>query len=199
MARILPALTSKFQGNAFVAAQILEIELPTSYGGLDGLYFTDGPFTFQYDSGTQFDTGAQTYVSSADLIGMSDSKETGELQISNVTITFSALNTVYRDLLCQSSIINKRVNVYRVFFDESTYATVATPLLLFKGKISGYRITDSADSARFVVEVSSQFVNFNRTNGMITNEGSLKRYAPSSKAFEFAHKTTEQIFWGRTE
>ena len=199
MARILPALTSKFQGNAFVAAQILEVELPQQHASLNGLYFTDAPFTFSYNSGTNFDTGAQTYISSADLIGMSDSKETGELQISNVTITFSALNTTYRDLLCASNIINRRVNVYRVFFDETTYATVATPLLLFKGKVSGYRISDSAESARFIIEVSSQFVNFNRSNGMITNEGSLKRYAPASKAFEFAHKTDKQIFWGRTE
>lgn len=199
MARITPTLTSKFQGNAFVAAQIIEIELPSSYLGNDGLYFTDAPFSFSYDSGTQFDSGSQTYISSGDLIGVSDSKETGEIAVSSMTMTFSALNTTYRDLLCTSGVINRRVNVYRVFFDEQTYATVATPLLLFKGKVSGYKVSDAQETATFVIEVASQFVNFNRTNGIVTNEGSLKRYAPNSRAFEFAHKTDENIFWGRTE
>lgn len=198
MARITPTLTSKFQGNAFVAAQIIEIELPSSYLSKNGVYFTDAPFSFSFDSGTQFDTGSQTYISSGDLIGVSDSKETGEIAVSAMTMTFSALNTTYRDILAISSIINKRVNVYRVFFDEQTYATVATPLLLFKGKVSGYKITDAQETATFVIEVASQFVNFNRTNGVVTNEGSLQRYAPTSRAFEFAHKTDENIFWGRT-
>lgn len=198
MSRILPALTTEFEGNTFVAAQIVEIELPTPYGGKNGLYFTDAPFSFSYSSPTTFDSGAQTYLSTGDLLGVADSKETGELQISSLTATFSALNTTYRDILCISKIINKKLQVYRVYFDETTYAAVTTPLLLFKGKISGYSITDSQSKAEFVLEVASQFVNFNRSNGMLTNEGSLQRYSPTSKAFEYAHKTDEQIFWGRT-
>jgi hypothetical protein len=197
MARILPALTSKFQSGAFVAAQIIEIELPEQFNSLNGLYLTDAPFSFSYDSPTAFDTGSNTYLSSGDLMGVSDNKETGELQVSNMTMTFSALNTTYRDILCKSAIVNKKVNVFRVYFDESTLSAVATPLLLFKGKISGYSISDAERQAQFVIEVASQFVNFNRTNGMVTNEGSLKRYDKNSKAFEFAHKTDEQIFWGR--
>lgn len=199
MARLLPAITSQFNTGSVQAAQIVEIELNAQYNGLDGLYFTDAPYSFSLSTDTAFDTAPNTYISSADFIGVSESKETGELQVSTATMTFSALNTVYRDILCIPQIINKRVNIYRIFLESSTLVAVADPLLLFKGKISGYQITDSTDDARFVIEVASQFVNFNRTNGLITNEGSLQRYAPNSKAFEFAHKTDEQIFWGRNK
>lgn len=198
MARLISPLVNKIAGDTLVSAQAIEIGvMRPQVNSLDGIYLTDAPFTFSLSTNTKFDGGLNTYFSTADLIGISDTKETGDIQISNVTLTFSLLNTTYRDALCVTGVINRTVNIYRVFFNESDYSTVGEPLLLFRGFVSGYKLNDAKETATFIIEASSQFVNFQRTNGVVTNSGSLQRYDRNTNAFEFAHKTDEQIFWGR--
>ena len=175
-------------GNSITSALLLEIGLPTSdSAGLSAAYFTTAPFDITLDTDTAPDSGANVYKAQGKFIAISNTRETATVS------TFAT-----------SDIINKDVTVHRIFFNQSTNAVIsdsagATETLnMFKGKIGGYKITETATTANITLEIQSQLANFQRTNGRVTTNASMQVEHPTDFGFEYAHETDNDIGWGRT-
>lgn len=177
-------------GDALVAVTLIDIGIN---GGTD-LAYTDAPFDIVYD-GT-------TYEAQGNFMGISESSETADLQITNINLVISALDINNVRTLAKSEQINQNVSVYRTFLDPTDNSLIGDSagdqaILIFKGKIAGYRITDANDTATITLEVSSQFANFNRKTGRRTNSASLQREHPQDFGFQYSHETLQDIRWGK--
>lgn len=196
MRNIQATVSAILAGDSLLGVNLLEI----SYEG-GTKYWTDCPFDIAWTSPT---AGAQTYEAQGNFMGISETQETGDVQITNISIIISALDIPTAQSIATNNLINKTVVIYKAFLDPTEEFSIigeesagAGPIMIFKGKISGYRITDTDSDARLQIEVASQFVNFNQTNGRSTTEESLQKHAPGDRFFQFAHITNEEIRWGK--
>ena len=192
-------------GDSITSALLLEIGLPTSdSAGLNAAYFTTAPFDIALDTDTAPDSGANIYKAQGKFIAISNTRETASLQITNLRITLSALDPETVSTFATSDIINKDVTVHRIFFNQSTNAVItdsagATETLnMFKGKVGGYKVSESASTASLTLEIQSQLANFQRTNGRVTTNASMQVEHPTDFGFEYAHDTDTEIGWGQT-
>jgi len=197
MARISTPLSVAFAGRAIVSAHLIEVGLPTTYLSKNALYLTEAPFSISYDTDTAPDSGANTYASDGVLLGVSEAKESGTLNITGCNITLSGLEPNIRNAVMKPGIVNQSVSFYRVFLDEDTYGLVDVPLLLFKGKVSGYQHRDGEGESIITLAVKSNFADFEKTKGIRTNQGSLKKIDPNEYGFEFSHESVSDIKWGK--
>lgn len=196
MRDIQATVSSILAGDSLLGVLLIEL----AYDG-GTKYWTDAPFDISWTSPT---AGSQTYEAQGNFMGISETQETGELQISNISITVSALDLTTSAELATKTIVNKDVTIYKAFLDPQEEFSIigeesagAGPINIFKGKISGWRISDARDSATLQIEVASQFVNFEQSNGRSTTEASLQKTNPNDRFFEFAHVTAEEIKWGK--
>jgi hypothetical protein len=177
-------------GDALVAVTLIDIGVNSA----SDIAYTDAPFDVVYD-GT-------TYQAQGNFMGISESSETADLQITNINIVISALDINNVRTLARSEQINQDVSVYRTFLNPTDNALIGDSagdqaILIFKGKIAGYRITDANDTATITLEVASQFANFNRKTGRRTNNASLQREHATDFGFQYSHETLQDIRWGK--
>ncbi len=197
MSRISTPLSTAFAGRAIVSAHLIEIGLPSQYLGKNALYLTESPFSVSYDTATAPDAGANTYTSDGVLLGVSDSRESGTLNITTCNVTLSGLDANIRNITTIPGIVNQSMSFYRIFLDEDTYGIVDVPLLLFKGKVSGYQHRDGEGESNITLTVKSNFADFDKTKGIRTNQGSMKKIDPNEFGFEFSHESVSDIKWGK--
>ena len=206
MARGLDAnINTILAGNSITSALLLEIGLPTSdSAGLGAAYFTTAPFDITLDTDTAPDSGTNVYKAQGKFLALSNTRETATLQITSLKITLSALDSETVSTFATADIINKDVTVHRIFFNQTTNAVItdsagATETInMFKGKIGGYKITETASTATITLEIQSQLANFSRTNGRVTTNASMQVEHPNDHSFEYCHETDQEINWGQT-
>lgn len=184
------AQNSYLAGNSLVSITLIDVGIN---GGTD-LHYTDCPFDISYN-GT-------SYEAQGNFLGISETSETADLQITSINLVISALDVSNVTTLATSNQINQDVSIYRAFLDLTDNSLIGDSagdqaILLFKGKISGYRIQDANDTATITLEVTSQFANFNRKTGRRTNQGSIQREHPTDNSMEYSHETTQDIKWGK--
>lgn len=191
MARGLSAAQNSYiAGDALIAVTLIDIGV---YGATD-IAYTDAPFDITYN-GT-------TYEAQGNFMGISESSETADLQITSINLVISALDINNVRTLANSNQINQDVSVYRSFLDPTDNSLIGDSagdqaILIFKGKIGGYRIQDANDTATITLEVTSQFANFNKKTGRRTNLGSIQREFPTDFGMEYSHETLQDIKWGK--
>jgi hypothetical protein len=181
-------LNTYLAGNSLIGCLLLDIET-----GSGTSRFTDNSFDIVFNS--------NTYQAQGDFLNISERDETAELQIHSVNISLSALKTSNITTYATSTQINKNVEIRRVFLNPSTNGllgngTTDTGYLLFKGKIAGYSVTNNQNFADIQLQVSSQFINFNRKNGRRTNQQNFQREHPNDHSMQYSHETLAEIKWG---
>ncbi len=174
-------------GDSLVVASLVEIGL---YGATN-LYYTDSPFDITINS--------RTYDAQGIFLGISENQETADLQVTSINLTLSALDSNTVSTVAKSANINQTVTIEKVLLDPTTYAPIGTneTIVIFKGKIVGYRIDNNNDTATLVLEINSQFTNFLKTVGRKTNLGSFQKEHPTDFSMEYSHEPTRDIKWGR--
>jgi hypothetical protein len=168
-----------------------------SYVLLDvaGFYYTDAPYDIAYFG--------NTYEAQGNFLGISETTENAETQVTSISITFTGLDSTTMLRFANSDIINKDVTVYRALWDQATEDLIYDsagdgPLTIFKGKIAGYRVEDAQDTATLTVQVDSQFTDFEKINGRRTNLANFQREFPADFSMQFSHETLTDLKWGKT-
>lgn len=177
-------------GNSLIGVTLIHIVV---YGGSD-LRFTDAPFNISYDG--------NTFEAQGKFLGISETSETADLQITNINIVLSALDLTLVQTLAKSNQINQQVTVRRAFLDPTDNSLIGDSagdraIVIFQGRTAGYRIKDDNNTATLNIEVTSQFSNFNRLSGRRTNQGSLQREHSTDFGFEYSHESIRDIKWGK--
>lgn len=200
MTRGLSAVQNTYlAGDSLIGITLIYIAVN---GGTD-LYYTDAPFDIDYDG--------DTYEAQGKLIGISESQEVAELQITNITLTLTALDLTLVQTIATSAQINQDVLIYRAFLNPTTNELIGDSsgdqvVPIFKGKINSYTIKDSDDTATISLDIKSQFSNFTKSTGRRTNVTSLQNLTslqpsvssiPNDFGFEYSHETLRDLRWGK--
>lgn len=188
--------------DAIVSYLLIEIGTSGLVSGKNAQYLTDAPYDITYDSSTAPDSGAQVYAAQGNFLAIAESQENSELRVSSINLTLSALNPDNITIYAKSEQINQTVSVYRVIVDQSTNQIIGDSagdqaILIFKGKITGYRITDARETAELTIQVDSQFTNFEKVQARRTNNGSFQREHPTDFGMEYSHETINDVRWGK--
>lgn len=186
-------LNTYLAGDSLLTAILLEIDTVDSAGTITTNYFTDNAFDIFYDG--------NTYLAQGEFLSFTESQESGDLNIASVNIAISALDVSLVRTYGVSSQINQGVRIYRAFLDPNTNLLLGDSgadaiVMLFKGKIAGYQITNNQSTADIQYQVSSQFVNFNKKNGRRSNQQNFQREHPNDRSMEFSHETLSELKWG---
>ncbi|QDP67684.1 MAG: putative baseplate hub protein [Prokaryotic dsDNA virus sp.] len=186
-------LNTYLAGDSLLTAILLEIDVIDSAGTVSTNYFTDNAFDIFFSG--------NTYLAQGEFLSFTESQESGDLNISNVNIAISALDVSLVRTYAVSSQINAGVRIYRAFLDPNTRFLLGDSgddalVLLFKGKVAGYSVTNNQTTADIQYQVSSQFVNFNKKNGRRSNLQNFQREHPSDFGMEYSHETLSELKWG---
>ena len=191
--------------DSITSALLLEITLPSAdSAGLDAAYFTTAPFDITIDTATAPDSGTNVYKAQGKFIAISNTRESATLQITSLKISLTALDAETVSTFATTDIINKTITVHRIFFDQSNMSVITDSaggtetLVLFKGKVGGYNISETGATATLTLEIQSQLANFTRTNGRVTTQASIQVEYANEYGFEYAHDTEGDIMWGKT-
>ena len=119
-----------------------------------------------------------------------------------VTLQISALTLANVTAFAVSSIINQVVTVRRAFLNLTNNQLIGdsagdNAVIIFKGRVSGYQVVNALDTATISLEISSQFINFDKKAGRKTNIGSMQIEHPQDFSMEFSSSTLKDIKWGK--
>lgn len=190
MSRLSTVQNTYLAGNSLLVLTLVEINI--SDGSV--VRYTDGPFDITFNG--------DTYEAQGNFMGVSETNEVSELQITNISLTLNGLDVSNVQTFCNSSQINQLVTIRRVFLDPNDYSLIGDStgdksVIIFKGKIAGYKTVNATETATITLDVNSLFTNFNRMTGRRTNQTSLQTEFPQDHGFEYSHESVRDIKWGK--
>jgi len=174
-----------------LAADLVELHFSPA------VYFTNASIDITYDSATAPDAGSNTYLAQGQFIDFSNIKETADVKVNSLDISFTAVDLTTVALVLNNDYIDKRVVLYRVIFDLDGKFNSSKVFQIFDGSINAWSIGETQDSATLTIQCSSQFANFEKLSGRTTSVASQQLYYPNDTGMEFASKILKDIRWGR--
>ena len=162
---------------------------------LADVMITDADFDVTYttaDSPQVIDT----YTSSGHITDLQTVTEASDLKVGTLTITMSAVEQTYMNIFLTTDYIDVRVRYYRAVVDDA-YAVIGQPLLMFDGRISGYKLSESGSKSTLSITCASHWANFDIISGRKTNPASQQGLFPSDLGMDYAAHTVYDIEWGK--
>lgn len=177
-------------GNSIISILLIDIGMANG----STTRYTDAPYNISFDS--------NTYTAQGVFLGVSETEENADVQIVSATITLSALDTSYVTAFATSAQINQLVTIRRAFINFSTNQLIGdsageNAITIFRGRISGYSVNNNVNTAEITIQVSSQFINFDKRSGRRTNQGNFQVEHPQDNSMEFSAVSLKDIRWGR--
>ena len=192
MTKSIPSATqTKLAANQIFVADLVELHLSTPQ------YFTSTNINIPYDSPSAPDAGTNTYLAQGQFLSYGNVIESSDVRINSLDMTFTAVDTTTIALLMNNVYIDKRVVIYRALLSSSYTFAADDIFTIFDGRITGYRIKETAKTATVIVTIASQFADFMRTNGRRTNPASQNVHFSSDKGMDFSPQIVKDIKWGR--
>jgi hypothetical protein len=174
-----------------LAADLVELHFTPA------VYFTNASIDINYDSTTAPDTGTNTYLAQGQFIEFTNIKETADVKVNSLDISFTAVDLTTVALVLNNDYIDKRVVLYRVIFELDGTLNSNKVFQIFDGKINAWTLGETQDSATLTIQCSSQFADFEKLAGRTTSVASQQLVFPNDNGMEFASQIVKDIRWGR--
>jgi hypothetical protein len=185
MARLNTALINAVNKKVIQAYESLYYDID------GGMYITNAP--------RDITIGGDTYVSLGAMLGFSSVEENRLFTATNVTITLSGIPSYEGSQLnfiaqiLQNDYVDREVKIYRSFFAADQYID---SFLMFSGRMDSPVIQDDpADTTTVAVTCSSHWVDYERANGVITNDARQQALYPGDLGFSNSAHVIKDIQW----
>lgn len=177
-------------GNSIISIILIDIGMANG----STTRYTDAPYDISFNS--------NTYTAQGAFLNVSETEENADVQIVSATITLSALDVSYVTSFATSAQINQLVTIRRAFINFTTNQLIGdsageNAITIFRGRISGYSVRNDINTAEITIQVSSQFINFDKRSGRRTNQGNFQVEHPQDHSMEFSAVSLKDIKWGR--
>jgi hypothetical protein len=188
---ITAGLQTKLAGRKLFLTDLIELHLDTP------LYFTTTNINLIYNSPTSEDSSETEYLAQGQFIGYGSVIESADLRVGTMEMTFTAVDSTMVAVVLNNDYIDKRVVIYRAVLNDDYSFTNNDVFMIFDGFINGYNIREERDTAVLTLECSSQFADFERTNGRRSNPSSQNLYFANDRGMDFSPQIVKDIKWGR--
>lgn len=156
-----------------------------------------------HDISYNFGSGIETFTSSGRMMALSNVEEQQGISNPDINFSITGANSTDIALMLTENYTNVRLIIRRGFFD-STGATadsniVGKPFIIFDGRINSWGFNDDPQSGNstIVYNVSSHWVEWERTNGRRSNNKNAQLYFPSEKSFSYVYDQIGDRIWGK--
>lgn len=155
-----------------------------------GIRITNAPMNITIDS--------NEYVSVGQFLGFSQIEEQRLFTTSEITVTLAGIPAFetgesFLSQILQYDYVDKDIEIYRTFFDHDSHID---SFLMFKGRVDAPTIQDNPqDTTTVAATCSSHWVDYERTNGMITNDNRQVALYSGDRAFQYANQIVKDITW----
>ena len=157
---------------------------------IEGL-FDSGALRFWTGYGDLVWSG-NTFIGSAQLIGITDVTETNALESSSVTFTLNGIPAPNLSFALTENYQNRVVNLY--FGLLSNGALIADPVVLFRGRADSLTIRSTGDSADIRLVVENHLVDLMRARTRrYTHEDQQLDYA-GDLGFQFVKDIQDKVY-----
>lgn len=179
MSRVATSTISPIQSDFLTTATLLQ---------LDTLKLTDHDRDIV---GSDF----LTYLSNGILLSHDSITETAALTVSGIDITLSSVTTSIISFLLTDSHVNRPVKITKAVLNEND--TVVSQFTYFEGFMNSFTIEEQANTSEIILNCTSHWADFERTNGRRTNETSQKHEFAGDRGMDFAAVMIDDIKWGK--
>lgn len=193
----MPRFDSGTQADLIAALEKKVIQCYESvYLDVDGgIRITNAPMNITIDG--------DEYISVGRFLGFSNVEEQRLFTTNEVTVTLAGIPAFddgdenFVEQVLNHSYVDKDIEIYRTFFDHDSHID---SFLMFKGRIDAPVIQDDpAETTTVAATCSSHWVNYERTNGIITNDDRQQALYTGDRGFEFANQVIKDIQWKKPE
>ena len=154
---------------------------------------TNAPFAITTTTGS---LGSGTYSANGELLTFDLVSETIDARVNQIKVVLTGATSTFTDLFLNDDYVDRRVVIYRIFFDEN-FNQVGSPVMLWDGEIVGYQISETLKNSTVSVTSSSVFYDFELQQGRRTNDISQQSFFPGDRGMEFSTGELSDIKWGR--
>lgn len=181
--------------NATILAEIAKRRIATAHlikidWGIAGpAFYTDSRRDITFDG--------DVYQASGDFLDFSAPPESMDITSTSITINISGAAQINLQVMLTEKVANTPVTLSRVLLDDSLQV-IDDPFVLFFGFMDNFEFNEDPESGDSEVtwNVSSHWIDFERTRGRRTNDTDQQKHFPGDKGFEFAPIIKENIKWG---
>ena len=140
----------------------------------------------------------ETYPACGDFAGFDSITESSDLEIQTISAGLSGVDQTYLSDLFDRNYLDRPIKIYRAYLDDAG-DIIGEPVTIFDGRMDQPSIKDNPADGSFMVSIaaSSTWKDFDKTNGLQTNDNTHQRIFSGDKGFEFAAQILDSITWGR--
>jgi hypothetical protein len=149
-------------------------------------------------SGTgDLDWDGQTWIGTGQLLRVDAVEESVEMKAVGTTVTLSGIPSDLLSLALQEDYPGRPLTVYLGAFNDSD-EVIASPVILFKGRMDVMTISEGGDTSSIEVTVENRLIDFERPRERRYTSEDQKIDFPNDKGFEFVSTIQDkEIVWGR--
>ena len=137
------------------------------------------------------------YTASSVFLEASAVSESSEVEITNIQLTFSGADQTIISLFLNNNYMNKDVEVYKGFLNDSQ-GLISDPFTLFKGKIESFSVDEEIQKSTVNITATSHWSDFERVQGRRTNTNSQQIHFAGDLGFDYASQAIAELRWGRS-
>ena len=181
MPRSLSAgLQTQVSSTATKTAFLVELNLSST------IILTDYYTNVIYDS--------NTYEAGGSFLTVDASTETGQLQVDEISVSFSNITDQVRSLVQSGDFTDKQVEIYLAYFDSNE--SIVGAINFFTGQIRNVTAREDIENSTLSLTVASHWSNWNLTKGRHFSDESQQTFSSGDKGMEFATQVKEDVRWG---
>lgn len=139
---------------------------------------------------------SQTWLGAGSLVQVSNIEETSEIKASGIVVTFNGIPADLLSLVLTDVRQGALGRIYLGFL--SSGSVVATPWLIFEGRIDTPVINEEADTCSIAITYESRLIDLSRPRTARYTDQDQKREFPDDLGMEFILALQDkEIPWGR--
>ena len=174
------AIQNQISADATKIAFLIELQLSTVTRVTD--FYRDVVFN------------SNTYTAGGSFVTVDSTTESGKLEVDEINLGFSNVNSDVRTLVENGAFTDKTVNIYLAYFD--TNEDLVGALTYFSGDIRNVSITETNNVSDLSIVVASHWSNWQLTKGRHFSDASQQDFSSGDKGMEYATQVKEDVRWG---